>query len=311
MILLLYGADLYRSKEKLEEIIENYKKARKSLLNLKFFEDKELSFEEFCNNFFSFSMFSEKKLFIIKKPFLNQEFKDKFLKEIKRFINSENIIIFYETTEILATDKFLELLKKNGKVQEFKPLKGIFLKNWIKKEVEKHKSKIDLKAIDKLISFVGNDTWRIANEIKKLISFKKNQRVEVEDIEKIVKEEIDINIFEMIDAIGLKDKKKALKLLHQQIEKGENSLYLLSMINFQFRNLLTIKELVEKNMPYFFILKKTQLNPFVFKKAYEQSQRFTLLELKRIYRKIFQVDFDIKTGKIEQEIALDLLIVKI
>ena len=34
-------------------------------------------------------------------------------------------------------------------------------------------------------------------------------------------------------------------------------------------------------------------------------------QLKKIYQKIFQVDFDIKTGKIEPETALDLLLAEI
>ena len=99
--------------------------------------------------------------------------------------------------------------------------------------------------------------------------------------------------------------------MHKHLEKGESPLYLLSMINFQFRNLLMIKELVEENQPYYSILRKTQLKPFVVGKSYQQAQRFGLPELKKIYRKIFQADLDIKTGKMKAETALDLLIVEI
>jgi len=38
---------------------------------------------------------------------------------------------------------------------------------------------------------------------------------------------------------------------------------------------------------------------------------FTLEELKKIYYKIFQADLNIKTGKIEPEVGLDLLITEI
>jgi len=46
-------------------------------------------------------------------------------------------------------------------------------------------------------------------------------------------------------------------------------------------------------------------------KAYYQSEKFTLNELKKIYRKLFQIDIDVKTGKIKPEIAIDLLVAKI
>ena len=92
------------------------------------------------------------------------------------------------------------------------------------------------------------------------------------------------------------------------MEKGDNPLYLLSMINYQFKNLLIVKDLMGKQRPYYFIQKITRLHPFVVKKSYQQAGKFTFSELKKIYWKIFQADLDIKTGKINPETALDLLI---
>ncbi len=209
-------------------------------------------------------------------------------------------------------------------------MEGVSLRNWIKREVERYGAKIDLGALDRLTEFVGNDTWRLSNELQKLASYRASRQrgeggkecevffdykgdkdIQVKDIELLVKPEIESDIFKTIDAIALKNKKKALELLHKHLEKGDSPLYLLSMINFQFRNLLMIKELVEENQSYDSILRKTQLKPFVVRKSYQQAQRFGLPELKKIYRKIFQADFNIKTGKMQAETALDLLIAEI
>jgi DNA polymerase-3 subunit delta len=80
------------------------------------------------------------------------------------------------------------------------------------------------------------------------------------------------------------------------------------MINYQFRNLLIIKDLLEKRIPYEVIVKKSALHPFVVKKSYEQCRGFSFTELKKIYQRIFQVDLDIKTGRIEPEMALDIFV---
>jgi len=69
-----------------------------------------------------------------------------------------------------------------------------------------------------------------------------------------------------------------------------------------------IKDLTEKHYPYSSILKISKLHPFVLKKSWYLVNKFTLPELKKIYQKIFQVDLAIKTGKINPEIALDLVI---
>ena len=72
-----------------------------------------------------------------------------------------------------------------------------------------------------------------------------------------------------------------------------------------------IRELIDKNRPYFLISKETKLHPYVVKKSHAQAQRFSLSELKKIYQKIFEVDLNIKTGKIDPQIALDLLIAEL
>jgi DNA polymerase-3 subunit delta len=83
------------------------------------------------------------------------------------------------------------------------------------------------------------------------------------------------------------------------------------MIAYQFKNLLIVKELAQKGLMYASIVKKSGLHPFVVKKTYYLCNQFSFEELKKIYHNIFRVDLDIKTGKIEPEMALDLLVAKI
>jgi len=317
MIIFLYGPDTYRSRQKLNEIVEHYKEIHKSGLDLKLLDLKEKDFQDFKNEAQIASMFSEKKLLVLKNAFENFDFKEKISAEIEKFAKSEEVILFYE--EEIKKDKFFQTLKKFSEYQEFQLLDGERLKNWVKKEFKKYQAKIDSAVLEKLIEFVGNDLWQMANEIKKLVAYKTGHNqittvtklcpeIEREDVELLVKSKIEIDIFKTIDAIAAKDKKRAIKLLKAHLEKGDSPLYLLSMINFQFRNLLIIKDLIEKNLsPYSF----TNLHPYVIKKSISLLGKFSFSELKKIYQKIFEVDLDIKTGKIEPEMALDLLITEI
>ena len=311
MIIFLYGPDTYRSRQKLNEIIEHYKKIHKSGLNLKFFDERELSFEDFRDEFQQTSMFAEKKMIVLKSVFPNREFKESFLKDSKKFIDSKDIILFLEISEVPKNDSLFKLLKKYGESQEFEPLEGEQLRRWVKKEFENYGVKIEPKTLEIFLDFVGNNLWRASNEIKKLVSYKNRQKIEVEDIKLLVKPKIETDIFKTIDALASKNKKQALELIHKHLEKGDSPLYLLTMINFQFRNLLVIKEMIEKNRPYSHILKQSKLHPFVVKKSYSQAKKFTFEELKKIYQKIFQVDLSIKTGKINPETGIDLLIAEI
>jgi len=342
MIIFLYGQDTYRSRQKLNEIIEHYKKIHKSGLNLRYFEAGNLNFQDFKNEVETVSMFQEKKLVVLKDIFFNKDFQEEFLKQGEKFVNSDNIILIYEKKEIdpvrgqrgpgkiqekqasNGVDKknsFFKFLKKNSKSQEFELLEGQKLKNWVKKEFGKYQAEVDPKALDELINFVGSNLWQMESEIKKLVNYKNGpasakalagrQKIKREDVELLVRPKIETDIFKTIDAISEKKKSRALTLLHQHLEKGDAPLYLLAMINFQFRNLLEIKDLIEKNTPYYRIINQSKLHPFVVKKSYQQTQKFTLQQLKKIYQKIFEVDLAIKTGKIEPETGLDLLIAEI
>jgi len=306
MLIFLYGQDTYRSRQKLNEIINHYKKIHKSGLNLKYFDGKNLSFQDFKDEIRSVSMFAEKKLAVLKNTFLNKNFKENFLRDSKEFAESKNIVLFYEEEEF-SGDKLFKFLKKHAKSQEFKPLQSQKLKNWVKKGFDDYGIEIREEALEKLINFVGSDLWQMANEIKKLVSYKlkcPNPEISQRDIELLVKPKIETDIFKTIDAIASKNKKQALDLIHKHLERGDTPLYLLSMINFQFRNLLIVKS---SRFGY----EKLKMHPYVIQKSTQQARKFNFEELKKIYQKIFQVDLSIKTGKVEPETALDLFIAEI
>lgn len=311
MIIFLYGPDAYRLKEKLNEMVAEYKEKRKSGLNLKYFEGENLKFEDFWDEMQQASMFKGKKLVILKNIFDNEDFKEKFSADLKKFNQQQDNILICQETKVLAADKLFKALKKYAKAQEFEFLKGIKLKNWVKKEIEKLGGRADANFINKLIDFAGNDSWRLANEIKKLVSFRKKEPLQLRDIDVLVQPEIEVDIFKTIDALAQKDKKTAILLIKKHLEIGEPPLKLFGMIVSQFRNLLQVKEMAEKKYSYSEIIKETKLHPFVVKKSLWGVQRFTMPELKKIYQKLFQVDLAIKTGKAVPETALDLFIAEI
>lgn len=315
MIYFLYGEDTYRAKRKLREIINGYRKANKSGFNLArfdFSEDLAGNFlASFKDSFRQTSIFKEKKLVILLNVFRNAGFEDFFMKNKKEFLSSADLIVIFEDGKIEKKDAFFKFLAEFAKTQEFAPLAGQKLKNWIVKELGSYSVKIDPVALNVLIGYAGNDLWRISNEMAKLANYKSGGIISESDVKLMVRARVETDIFKTIDAISANDKKTALNLLHGHIEKGDSPLYLLTMIGYQFKNLLIIKDLIEKRNPYDLIVHKSGLHPYVVKKNYYAAQKFSFSELKKIYQKIFLIDVDVKTGKKEAGLALDLLIAEI
>ncbi len=308
MIIFLFGQDTYRLQEKLKEITEHYKKVHKSGLNLIQIDAKKTTVRDFIDILKITPMFAETKLIILKNVFSSANFQEEFLKEAKGLMKLKDIIIVFEEDGPDGENKLFQFFKKEARCQEFKPIDDQKLKDWVEKEFKKYNTNVESIVIQTLINFVGNDLWQMANEIKKLVSFRNGKKIKTEDINLLVRPKIENDIFKTIDAVAQKNKKQALGLLQKHLEDGDHPLYLLSMINYQIRNLLIVKDFIEKHKPYDYILKKSGLHPFVVRKTYSQCRQFDLKELKEIYQKIFDTDLKIKTGQIEPEMALELLV---
>ena len=176
------------------------------------------------------------------------------------------------------------------------------------RDISEGNSTISPAAIEKLIVFVGNDLNLLSKEIEKLAAYREKGEISAKDVELLVKSKIDTDIFRTLDALSQGDKKTAMKLLHEHIESGDHPLYMLDRYFYQFRNLLKVKAMTEKNTPQPEIANKLKLHPYVVKKSFEQGKNFSLEQLKDLYKKLCGIDFEAKTGKVEIELALDRFI---
>ncbi|MBI4101511.1 MAG: DNA polymerase III subunit delta, partial [Candidatus Nealsonbacteria bacterium] len=265
MLIFLYGPDSFRSRQKLSEIIEENQKAHQSGLSLRVIECAESDFSEFKQSLETISMFESKKLIILKGALTSSSFEKALTGYQKELLaEKKDNIVFYESGEVDRRKSLFKFLLKNSKPQEFSFLEGGDLREWVKKEFEKYDAVPDSRAVETLILYCGNDSWRLYNEIKK-ISVRRwpdvKTKISEKDIAGFIKSDAEIGIFSAIEAISAKNKKTAFSSLHSLLEKGESPLYLLSMINYQFCNLVLVKDLLERKTQYPLIAKIANLHP--------------------------------------------------
>lgn len=313
MIIFLYGEDEFRSNRKLAEIKKKFLQIYKESGTLFVFDfaEEKINAGEMTTKISSGGLFSQKKLVIVKnllaaKTDSGTERLADYLKKNKE--DKDVILVFWETGGFDKKNPLAKILPKIGKCQQFELLNGVKLKNWITGEVEKTsdgKVSISPVAAQKLAVFVGSDLMLLSKEIEKLVSFKNQGEISENDVEHLVRAKIGTDIFETIDALARGEKGKALELLHNHLESGDDPFYLLSMYFYQFRNLLKVKPLAQMNMPEREIAQKLKLHPYVVKKGVEQGRNFTFERLKNVYRSLCEVDFQSKTGKVDIELALD------
>ncbi|MCL4387261.1 MAG: DNA polymerase III subunit delta [Patescibacteria group bacterium] len=304
MIIFIYGEDTYRAKERLNILKENYCQ-KYSDVNLSIF-DEDLDVEKIKSEVLAAPFLAEKRMVVVKNVF---KLKKEVLQNFQEFIEKvpeETILIIFEEGVPDKRESLFKRLVKEKLVQEFSLLLGIELKNWIKKEIARKEGEADSASINLLADFVGNDLWQMNQEIEKLLSF--NKKITANDIKTLVEAKINASIFDLVDALGLRNKRNAFKKIEDLLEAGENELYILTMIIRQIRNILLVKDLSSQGKSKDEIARIIPLHPFAVKKCLEQSHNFEFKDLKRVYQKLVDTDFAIKSGILEPDLALDLLI---
>ena len=110
------------------------------------------------------------------------------------------------------------------------------------------------------------------------------------------------NIFNLIDALGNKDKALALQMLENQINNGVNSQYILTMVTRQYRILIKAKSL-EGQIRYSGALAQALKIPgLVAEKAMSQSKMYDLTQLKKIYQQLLILDEKFKSTVNQEKI---------
>ncbi|MFA7314865.1 MAG: DNA polymerase III subunit delta [Candidatus Magasanikbacteria bacterium] len=317
MLIFLYGKDVYRSKQQLKKMVDKFKIDRDpqgfNVVNLDC--EKETS-SNILQQILTAPFLAEKKMIILKNLLSASDHKD-FLPEIMARIEENklpesNIIVFWESNDTFKTKNaktFFEKLKKEKFAQSFAELKGLELFSWIKTEVATRGGKIDSKALDFLVQNFGSDMWSLSTTIDQLISYT-SQEINLSDVQKFLGEKIDDNIFNLVDFIVGKQKNKVFKMIRKQYEKGEDAQYIFAMILRQFRILLELREVYEKqdNIHSSELAKMLGLHPFVVTKSMSFVRKYTLMQIKEVYLKLLEMDKKTKTGQGSQSFLLDVLV---
>ncbi|HBX68150.1 MAG TPA: DNA polymerase III subunit delta [Chloroflexi bacterium] len=193
-------------------------------------------------------------------------------------------------------------------VREYSLPKGPQMANWIRQKAKESGGEFNLQAAALLGIYVGDDPRLAAQEIEKLLAYVNYQRpVEPDDVEHLVAYAGETSVFEMVDALGARNGREALRLLHRLLAE-DDPLRLFGMVTRQFRLLLQTRELIDAGNREQEIASTLKIHPFVVQKLMGQVRNFSLPQLETIYHKLLEIDEAIKTGQTEGDVALETLV---
>lgn len=228
---------------------------------------------------------------------------EKLQQQINNGLLADNILILILTT----IDKRTRFFKSyNAQICVFEKLSNNLLKKYIKAEI-----KLSERNIQRLIDICESDYGRILLEIDKI----KRYALEYGDFEKpdhsfevllatgtIYQPPYDA-IFDLVDAILDRKVNKAFDLLRQAYDIGEATLVMLTVLYNNAKAVLQVQTYQGNNLS-----KATGLTPFQIHSAKKHVGKYDDNFLIYIVELIQKIEKGIKTGKMEDEFAMQYLL---
>ncbi len=223
---------------------------------------------------------------------------------------ASTVMLFVES-KIDKRSKMYKAASKSGSAIEFGEQKEPLLTRWILGRLKKENKKITQSVLQLFLSKTGTDMNIIDKELEKLLCYTLHKEVlEAADVEAICTEQVSNRIFDMVNAIGKRDQKQALSLYYDLLSLKEPPMRILYLIIRQFRILLDLKSMNQKGLDAKTMASKASIPPFAVRRSLDQAASFSEKELRQALNDGAELETAIKTGKMTDQIAAELLIIR-
>lgn len=219
-------------------------------------------------------------------------------------------VVFVER-EVDKRNKLYKWMNKNGCVTECLPQNEAMLRKWIAGYVKKEGKTISGGAAERLMERSGTDMELLNNELDKLIGYVgKRENIEPEDVDAICSGLAVSRIFDMIDAVAVKEKDKALRLYSDLLANKEAPMSILYLFTRHLNILLQLKECRGLGLSRGELAKKIGIPPFTVAKYGKQAELFSREKLLSMLENRLELEESFKTGKISDQLAVEMFFIQ-
>ncbi|WP_324823241.1 DNA polymerase III subunit delta [Sinanaerobacter sp. ZZT-01] len=321
-VLFFYGRETYLSNWATEALISKYISPVSKELDVSQFDGTLVNVRDLINTCETLPLFSEKKLVIvkdfvplsgIKRKGFTEEDEKKLIEYIKDLPKTTMLVFMADTAD--KRRKLYKGVAEAGAAYEFSPLEEKQLVAFIQKRLKSAERIAKPAAITQFISYTGYydkesdyDLYCLENDIKKALFFSQTPELTLADFTGTASANMDTNVFAMIDALSKGDKQQGFLLLHNILQSGENTYKILALICSQFELMFCVKEMQTEGLTLSAMVNTLGVHEFRIKKAVQFAQRYSVDHLRKMLKRAYEVDKNIKSGELEQGLALELLV---
>lgn len=316
LIYLFTGTSEIFIKNRMNRIIQSFNKYEYTIIK---YDMETTSLSTVLSDAITVPFLEELKIIILKNPkFLTKSAtstKDEIkamLKYLKNPCDSTLLIIDATNTVINQSNEIYKMLKNVARIVDYPDPEEIELKGWIVRSFDANGIDIKDDALTLLLEYIGDDQARLSQEIDKLSSYVgKGGTIRKEDIKLLVPKNINNEIYLLIKAIINHDLALTNQIYDNLITHTKDSLTIFSLISNKFKELLSTYRLLKYGYSQSDIAKFYNVSTGKAYYIVQEARAFKLSDLEFYIDKLAELDYQIKSGKLDKTIGLELLLLKL
>jgi len=256
------------------------------------------------------SFFAEKKVIIVRN--INElEKEDEFV--VKNWVSylekpNPDVILILPMPEVLKeTTPIGGALFKYAYIEKVKDMDKKDYPEFIKNMFKKYGYQITDDAVESLLERTNLDFNLINQEADKLMLFAYDTKEITERaVLLLVSRNLEENIFELTNALLSKNQAKTIEIFYDLVARNEDPLRILNNIVGKIRELMHAKLLLEKGYRQDQIAEHFHIKSGRAFYLVKNAQAINFQSLENHLKKLSKLDYDIKSGKIDKKLGLEL-----
>jgi DNA polymerase-3 subunit delta len=323
IVYLLVGQDEFAISQYLSVLESKLGDAGTAAMNLTRLDGRSFNLDELLPIAAAAPFLSRRRLVILVNPtarISGQAAQERFCQQLER-IPPSTALALVEYTELRGSKerkkdlRWLKAWAANHKeialFNEFPLLKRGEMQSWIQEQARSCGGQITPQAAWHLQELVGLNKRLADQEILKLLAYTGYQRtVEREDVEKLVADAGQSDVFVLVDAVGNGDRPRALAMLQRLLEQHDPS-SIFGMVVRQFRMLLISREILSQGGGSQQVVEEFNIPLFAADKIVTQARQFSMSGLEASYHRLLEADERVKSGDMPADLSLEVLVVEL
>jgi DNA polymerase III subunit delta len=258
------------------------------------------------------SLFASSSLIVLKSAELLKAAERERLAKEAEFRDATQPLVVCAHGRVDLRQTFFSLCTKKGFVAEFRPPFPNQIVEWAQRFARERKVRLSQEAALLLAELIGPDLLTLSAEIDKLSAFVfPSTEIEVETVTQCAGDVYKHPVFDLADALGQRDRQKALGLLQRVLADEREALPVLHALVGHFRRLWLMKELAGSGKPEEEIAQVVGLRGQRLRLLLGQSRLYTVADLQHFWQRVTALDLALKSSRAAPLALLEALVLEV